>query len=178
MELFQYSNTGEKKWHMTWLLHFRSDHFICSFALCKTWKKQESIIKSQHTRQLFIFILKVDIEIFLKDTVAWKLFNWKSSNSWKYYFLAWWCTQIFEIPNNSFLHQNDYNFNSLRKFLLSLNFRTAVVYMMMDYPLSLKNKHKSVNTKHWNSLLRNNVHKKFSRNLIWRTLDRAMSNIS
>lgn len=54
----------------------------------------------------------------------------------------------FEIPKKFVSHQNDYNFNSLRKFLLFPNLRTAVVYMMMVYPLSLQNKHKSTNTKH------------------------------
>lgn len=144
---------------MTWLLHFRSDHFICSFALCKTWKKQESIIKSQHTRQLFIFIWKVDIKIFLKNLFLMKVFKFlKIWFSCMVMYTNFWNTKKFV------LHQNDYNFNLLRKFLLSLNLRTAVVYMIMVYPLSLKNKHKSTNTKHWNSLLHNNVQKS-SRNL-------------
>lgn len=163
---------------MTWLLHFRSDHFICSFALCKTWKKTRKHNQKSTYKATFYFYFESRWGNIFKKYSCKKLFYWKSSNSWKYDFLACWCTQIFEIPKNSFLHQNDYNFNSLRKFLLFPNLRTAVVYMMMDYPLSLKNKHKSVNTKHWNSLLRNNVHKKFSSNLLWRTLDRAMSNIS
>lgn len=113
MELFQYGNTGVKK-NVTWLGCFISGVTILSALLhfVKPGKKQESIIKSQHTRQLFIFILKVDGEIFLKNTVAKNFF-----------------TESLQIPENMiFLHGDVHKFLKYQKILFYIKMTTILIH--------------------------------------------------